>query len=66
MKEGMGLRRLSDCFVCALLMPRTPLVCGVCFPLSNVSRPLEEEEEVVLEGLLGCGSRLRAIQYETS
>ena len=54
----MGLRRLSDCFVCALLIPRTPHVCGVCFPLSNVSRPLEEEEEgeVVLERLLGCGA----------
>ena len=64
MKEGMGLRRLSDCLVCALLMPHTTLSVVYVFPLSNVSRPLEEE--VVLEGLLGCRGRLRAIWYEAS
>ena len=46
---GYGTRRLSDCFVCSSDVSYNT-VCGVCFPLSNVSRPLEEE--VVLERLL--------------
>ena len=33
MKEGMGLRRLSDCLVCALLMPHTTLSVVYVFPI---------------------------------